>query len=433
MSMKRLLLSALLMMLAISWTVSATATTKIPKVMNFQGYLTDASGTPINGTRNLRFRLYDAVSGGNALNWNETHSSVPITNGIYNVMLGNSGSPTPRALNETFREQYYLEIQVDHTGSGGWEIMSPRHPLANASYALAARKIVYQQVLTVAADGGDTTTVCGAIDMLLGQGAFTGAAYGALSPAPSASTPWVIDVQAGQFNEQAGTFGAGAGTIALPNYVTIRGQGWNATELINVNSVDMTGTRQGLESLMIIPNSNTTAITLAGSMYCYVRAVKIEQMEATPAIDMSGANYCEVIENHLFVMGPGSATGIITAGMTNSRVEDNVIDLTFMLAAWTMGSAGITDNGTAMTTSTILENTILYNTTGIAGPGPSYGIGLSGAGTNVQVSGNIFQLGTITKDIVAVGTGNPPTWTAPGAGEHGTDNQRSDGTTAPVF
>ncbi len=59
----------------------------IPTMINYQGYLTDASGNPINGTVGMTFSIYTTASGGSAL-WTETQSSVSVTDGLFNVLLG---------------------------------------------------------------------------------------------------------------------------------------------------------------------------------------------------------------------------------------------------------------------------------------------------------------------------------------------------------
>src|SRR6185295_419077 len=63
----------------------------VPKLMSYQGRLTDSSGSPRNGTFSMSFAFYDAVSAGNALPagspWLETQN-VQVTNGIFHVVLG---------------------------------------------------------------------------------------------------------------------------------------------------------------------------------------------------------------------------------------------------------------------------------------------------------------------------------------------------------
>lgn len=85
----------------------------IPHLINYQGRLTDAGGSPLNGAYQITFWIYDAESGGNLL-WEETQSVV-ISQGIFAVMLGASNG-----LNLTFDAPYFLEIKV------GTEVMNPR-------------------------------------------------------------------------------------------------------------------------------------------------------------------------------------------------------------------------------------------------------------------------------------------------------------------
>ncbi|MCD4813044.1 hypothetical protein K8S19_05075 [bacterium] len=423
--MKRLVLISLLLFAAVA--ISVPGFSDINQTMSYQGQLTDSGGSPLNGTKNLRFVIYDALTGGNIL-WSETHNSVPVINGIFNIILGQGTVPMPIKL--AMRKNLFLEIRVDHTGAGAWETMSPRHSLVCGAYAMSTLNVVHRQVLTVAHHGGDTTTASRAIDMLLGVGGYT--AQGALSPTPSADTPWVIEVKAGDFIEP-GTTGGG-GTIVIPDYVTLRGQGWDATEL-RTGGIGMAGVGRALEALFInCTFDSSTVINMNSAMECYVREVKVVASCPVPIIDMSNASFCEVMENHMIGHGPMSAQGIMTDGMSESRIEDNVINLNHALmgSSGTMGSYGISDNGAAMLNCFILENTIRYVTTGVAGPGPSYGIGLSGSGI-AQVSYNVFMDGTINKDIIDANSGNPPLWTAPGTGEHGIDNQHSDGTRVTSF
>lgn len=93
--------------------------------ISYQGRLTDAAGNPINGTRNMIFRLYHAETGSSAV-WQETHNNVQVTNGLFNVVLG---SITP--LDEAqFHIPLWLEIVV------GGETL-PRQPLYGAPYAFS--------------------------------------------------------------------------------------------------------------------------------------------------------------------------------------------------------------------------------------------------------------------------------------------------------
>jgi hypothetical protein len=70
-----------------------------PVQESFQGYLTNAEGQPIEGNVKLTIRLYSEPSGGKAL-WMETHTNVPVTNGLFRVYLGSKETLTQALLSQ---------------------------------------------------------------------------------------------------------------------------------------------------------------------------------------------------------------------------------------------------------------------------------------------------------------------------------------------
>jgi hypothetical protein len=100
--------------------------TQIPQQINYQGYLTNAVGVPVNGPVNMTFRIFDVSLGGSSL-WTETQNNVPVSYGVYNVTLG---SQTP--INLSFNVPYFLEIEI------GGEVLSPRRAITSVGYAFRA-------------------------------------------------------------------------------------------------------------------------------------------------------------------------------------------------------------------------------------------------------------------------------------------------------
>src|SRR5262245_60695691 len=121
-TMKTVLIIALL-------AIAGIAHAQAPRLISYQGLLSDASGAPItDGSHLLRLTLYDAALGGNAL-WSETHNATT-ERGVFSILLGSSTSiPTSLA----FDRPYWLGLSLD----GGAE-MTPRTALASAPYALNA-------------------------------------------------------------------------------------------------------------------------------------------------------------------------------------------------------------------------------------------------------------------------------------------------------
>jgi hypothetical protein len=89
----------------------------------FQGYL-EESGVPVNGTRTFNFELTD-------YGWSETIANVPIDNGIYNVILGDS-IPLPNMIFSGTAETP-LGITVDGVSIG---IATLYKPLVNTNSLL---------------------------------------------------------------------------------------------------------------------------------------------------------------------------------------------------------------------------------------------------------------------------------------------------------
>ncbi len=100
--------------------------TAVPPQINYQGYLTESEGTPVDGTVQMTFTIYDAGTGGNGL-WSETQA-VTVSRGVYNVNLGEMNP-----INLDFDKQYYLGIQA-----GSDDEMTPRLALTSVGYAFRA-------------------------------------------------------------------------------------------------------------------------------------------------------------------------------------------------------------------------------------------------------------------------------------------------------
>jgi hypothetical protein len=98
---------------------------QVPHVLNYQGYLTNPGGTPVNAPVVMTFRLYNGSSGGVAL-YTETQLSVPVINGLFNAVIG---SATP--LNLPFDVPYWLSVAVNSDAE-----MSPRQQVTSSAYAL---------------------------------------------------------------------------------------------------------------------------------------------------------------------------------------------------------------------------------------------------------------------------------------------------------
>jgi hypothetical protein len=128
---------------------SVSAAQSIPYMVNFQGRLTDTTGVAMpDGQYNVKFRLYDAASGGTVL-WSEdrtmttTDTRITLTNGLFSVQLGTVSALSPTLFNSS--SPRYLEVELPTPASAACATngcavftegpMTPRNVLSSAAYA----------------------------------------------------------------------------------------------------------------------------------------------------------------------------------------------------------------------------------------------------------------------------------------------------------
>ncbi|WMN06230.1 tail fiber domain-containing protein [Marivirga arenosa] len=103
------------------------ATSMLAQKLPFQGYL-EESGVPVEGTRDFTFNLP-------AYGWIETFSAVPVTNGVYNVVLG-SNTPLPKNIFGGVSE-ISMNVGVNSTPIGSITLYKP---LVSANTLLDAER-----------------------------------------------------------------------------------------------------------------------------------------------------------------------------------------------------------------------------------------------------------------------------------------------------
>jgi hypothetical protein len=118
----------LALLAVLSCALALPAWAQVPGRVNFQGLLLDNAGQPVTGTVTLQLELFSAASGGSAL-WTETHSSVSVTDGVYDVVLGSQTPLTPALFSASPR---YLQVTIDG------QVLSPRREFVAVPFALHA-------------------------------------------------------------------------------------------------------------------------------------------------------------------------------------------------------------------------------------------------------------------------------------------------------
>jgi hypothetical protein len=111
--------------------LGSALTAVVPKVISYQGQLSDNSGSPVDGTISITFSLYKDVSGGAAV-WSEIQT-ISVSNGLLNVQLG---SVEPLIATLFDNDPVYLGIKV-----GADPEMTPRQKITAGAFAQTADQV----------------------------------------------------------------------------------------------------------------------------------------------------------------------------------------------------------------------------------------------------------------------------------------------------
>jgi hypothetical protein len=117
------LAASIVALLVFAFTSQAVA--QAPASLPVQGYLTDTEGTPLEGTADLTFTIYNA-SGESIFTTTQTAS---LERGAFSVLLGGQGNALDLAL---FRDNSVLELGISVDGG---EELSPRFEIATSPFA----------------------------------------------------------------------------------------------------------------------------------------------------------------------------------------------------------------------------------------------------------------------------------------------------------
>ena len=118
----------------------------VPRILAFQGRLTNGSGSLLGGAAGtnyyFKFAIYNATSGGTKLWPSGTIPTITskVTQGVFNVLLGDTSAGFS-ALDIDFDSQnYYLEVQVSEDNNT-FETLTPRQRIVASGFAIKLRLI----------------------------------------------------------------------------------------------------------------------------------------------------------------------------------------------------------------------------------------------------------------------------------------------------
>jgi len=188
-----------------------------PRLVNYQGRLTNSGGEPISGSVALKFTIYDASAAGNQ-KWTETQGTVTVSNGLFNVLLGSVNAIHDSVFNNQDR---YLGIQV-----GADPEISPRTRLVTVPWSYrvhtvdgSAGGVIYGDVnVTGSARVGLGNSISGTYGFASGFGNSISGNYGFVAGQLNQVTGNNAKVGGGSYNHANGDYsvvggGGGAGAV----------------------------------------------------------------------------------------------------------------------------------------------------------------------------------------------------------------------------
>ncbi len=358
-----------------------------PTKISYQGVLTDDSGTLINGTKNLVFRIYTSATDGTLLT-TDTHNGVSVSAGLFNVEL-NVGSID-------FTQSLWLEIQVEST------TLSPRVAFNASGYALAGKATSLQissgagsgKVLTSDANGNASwqTPSSGGLTNFTESNYTFNSKTGVKLLSNNAATN--VDVV---FQPK----GTGAVLAQQPDGTTAGGsnRGSNAVDLQTVRNANF-HVASGTGSVIMGGSSNT-----ASGNYSTVSGIGITVSGSYSTAFGSGSN---VLSNYSFAVGKDiSANGIGSAGLgyENTTMGNYNFVAGIGNVSFSDGEAVLGKYVTTYTTNNDATDRIFAIGNGTSTSARSNALTILKNG-NTTINGNVSVVGTLSLGLETINQTN---------------------------
>jgi hypothetical protein len=281
----------------------------------YQGRL-DSSGSPANGNYDLRFTVYDALSGGNVAAGAVTNAATAVSGGLFTTSL-DFGSAVFNGADR------WLEIGVRASGSANdFATLSPRQPLTATPYALfasnsaTASSVAANSVTAASIQNGSITAV------KIASGQVVKSVNGLTDYVSLSAGPNITLTQTGN-------------SIQIGSSASAGDSGWSLTGNAGTTAANFLGTTDNqpllLEAnssriLRLEPNTNAPNI-IGGSANNYVAAgVEGATIAGGGTLTRSGGAYTNAIAANYGTIGgglgnkvmPGAYDSAIAGGSYNT-------------------------------------------------------------------------------------------------------------------
>jgi len=349
----------------------------VPDTVSYQGYLTDPSGSPVDGSVSVTFALYDSAAAITA-SWAETQT-VAVSKGLFQVQLGSVGGGGFSS--NLFDIPMWLGIQV------GTDLeMTPRQPLTSAGYALKAE---------------DADSVSGKTAVMLDQSAHvsdTGNPHSVTTTQIGAAAS--ADLTAHTANA-ANPHGVNAVQVGAPSSAAFNVHTANPsahhTRYSNSEAVSAMGVKNAGNSLNHDQFTNTqavAAIIAADGAGSTLDADLLDGLHANDIIDAAQDEVRIPISSLPFTINQSGSYYLTqnltaTAGSGNRGINVNADKVTIDLMGFALEGNAVVDHGIYLfgKSGVVIKNGIISRF-GLAGIFNSSTLGNNNIVTDVQVLGN---------------------------------------------
>ena len=365
-----------------------------------------SSGTPASGLHDLRFRLYDALSGGTQQGPTLCADNVTVSQGRFSVPLdfGAQFAGQRRFLEVELR----ADAGLDCTNSAGFTTLSPRQELTSAPYAAFALSSLLATNATIA---GNATQLNGQPASFYSSAANltgtlpSGVLAGTYSSPVNVSNPANIFGGSGAGLTSLNASSLASGTLSsarLPNPLAIIGS--NASSILSGENSSATNSAAG----MLGRSTAASGITLGVSGQCdSPDGNGIQGLHsAATGLGAGVVGMTNSSSNGTLSAGASGVLGVTTAGGLNSAGVRGVassgagvigVGGTGVYGGGDTGVIGESTSTGILPTGGIFSATASATGRGVLGEGKLYGV----FGTTLAVNGT----GTYGESTATTGTG----------------------------